>query len=58
MNTSFDYAELMETIHMVSDENLDVRTITMGISLMDCADTDVKKAARKVYDKICLKAKE
>lgn len=56
MNTTFDYAEIMETIHMVADENLDVRTITMGINLMDCADTNAKNAATKVYDKICKKA--
>ncbi|MBR5329491.1 MAG: PFL family protein [Firmicutes bacterium] len=56
MNTTFDYGEIFETIHMVSDHNLDVRTITMGISLMDCADTDPEKAAQKIYDKICKKA--
>ena len=58
MNSSFNYAEIMETINMVSNENLDVRTITMGISLMDCADSDIDKTARNIYDKICLKAKD
>lgn len=56
MYSTFDYGEIFETIHMVSDENLDVRTITMGINLMDCADTDAEKAAQKIYDKICKKA--
>ncbi|MCD8049598.1 MAG: PFL family protein [Clostridia bacterium] len=45
-------AEIMETLNMINDEHLDVRTITMGISLLDCADSDYKKAADKVYDKI------
>ena len=38
---------------MVQMENLDIRTITMGISLRDCADPDIRKAARKSYEKIC-----
>lgn len=56
MRSNFDYREIMETIQMVADENLDVRTITMGISLLDCAHEDPAKAATKIYDKICLKA--
>ena len=43
---------IMETISMISEENLDIRTITMGISLLDCADSDAKRSAEKVYDKI------
>lgn len=42
----------METIRMISEENLDIRTITMGISLLDCADSDIDRSAAKVYDKI------
>ena len=38
---------------MIDNEDLDVRTITMGISLLDCIDPDVHKASQKVYDKIC-----
>ena len=38
---------------MIDNENLDVRTITMGISLLDCIDDDIEKACGKVYDKIC-----
>lgn len=44
--------EIMETIRMVQQENLDIRTITMGISLRDCAGSDPKKTAQKMYDKI------
>ena len=38
---------------MIDDEHLDVRTITMGISLLDCADETIDKACDKIYDKIC-----
>jgi uncharacterized protein (UPF0210 family) len=41
---------------MIQDENLDIRTITMGISLTDCIDADIDRACEKVYDKICKKA--
>ena len=44
--------DIMETINMISEENLDIRTITMGISLLDCADSDIKRSCDKVYDKI------
>ena len=50
--------KILETIHMISDENLDVRTITMGISLLDCIDSDSDKACQKIYDKITTKAKD
>lgn len=50
--------DILETIHMIDNENLDVRTITMGISLLDCIDEDIDKAADKVYDKICRYAKD
>ena len=45
--------DILETITMIDDEHLDVRTITMGISLLDCADSDINKACDKIYDKIC-----
>ncbi len=45
--------DILETINMIDNENLDVRTITMGISLLDCIDPDIDAACRKVYDKIC-----
>ncbi len=44
--------DILETIRMIEDEHLDVRTITMGISLLDCADTDINKSCEKVYNKI------
>lgn len=43
---------IMETINMIEKENLDIRTITMGISLLDCIDSDGKKCRDKIYDKI------
>lgn len=48
--------ELAETMHMIDSEHLDIRTITMGISLLDCADSNADKAIQKIYDKICQKA--
>ena len=39
--------DIMETINMISGENLDVRTVTMGISLLDCADPDPQTRLRK-----------
>jgi uncharacterized protein (UPF0210 family) len=44
--------EVMQTIKMIQEENLDIRTITMGISLRDCCHSDSPVACRKVYDKI------
>jgi uncharacterized protein len=44
--------EMMETIRMIQMENLDIRTVTMGISLQDCADSDFEKMNKRVYDKI------
>ena len=48
--------DIMETINMIQEENLDIRTITMGISLLDCIDPDPDAACRKIYDKIMKKA--
>ena len=48
--------EIIETINMVSHQHLDVRTITLGISLFDCISDDKKKTCDKVYDKIMKKA--
>lgn len=50
---SFQHEEILETIRMVQMENLDIRTITMGISLRDCAAQDLKACATRAYDKIC-----
>ncbi|ETY73708.1 PFL family protein [Lactiplantibacillus fabifermentans] len=49
---------ILETIQMVAEENLDIRTITMGISLFDCIDSDGEKARQKIYDKITTSAKD
>ena len=45
--------DILETINMIENEDLDIRTVTMGISLFDCMDPDINKACDKVYDKIC-----
>ena len=50
--------DILETIEMIRSENLDIRTITMGISLLNCADSDIKKSCDKVYDKICTLAED
>ena len=49
---------VFETIRMIEEENLDIRTITMGISLLDCIDSDEKRLQDKIYDKITQSAKD
>ncbi|MBQ2758588.1 MAG: PFL family protein [Clostridia bacterium] len=49
-------ADILETINMIRQENLDIRTITMGISLFDCVSEDENKLCQKIYDKITTKA--
>ncbi len=44
--------DILETIKMIEEENLDIRTITMGFSLLDCADGNIDNSCRKIYDKI------
>lgn len=53
----YEIKDVLETTRMITQNNLDVRTITMGISLRDCADSDVKVCARKIYEKITDKAR-
>lgn len=48
--------EILETINMIKSENLDVRTVTLGISLLDCIRHDAKSTAEAVYNKICNRA--
>lgn len=48
--------DILETITMIQQDCLDVRTITMGISLLDCADSDNSRVCGKIYDKLCHKA--
>ena len=52
MNTG----DILETIEMFTQDNLDVRTVTMGISLLDCIDPDPRKACEKIYHKITTRA--
>ncbi len=54
----FNKNEILDTIHMIDQQHLDVRTITMGISLLDCCDADPKTACRKIYDKITTSARD
>lgn len=49
--------EIMETIKMIQEEHLDIRTITMGISLRDCCDSDARVSCQKIYDKITSRAR-
>ena len=50
--------EVQETNKMIQEENLDIRTITMGINLLDCACEDMNRLCDKVYDKITRKAEK
>lgn len=50
--------DILETIRMIENEHLDVRTITMGISLLDCIHPDTDICCRNIYDKITAKAKD
>ena len=52
------HSDIMSTVDMIDHQHLDIRTITMGISLLDCADPDPAACARKIYDKICRLAKD
>ena len=51
-------ADILETINMIREENLDIRTITMGISLLDCVSEDENRLCDKIYDKITKKAEK
>ena len=50
--------EVTETNDMIEKENLDVRTITLGISLLDCIDSDLNRLNEKIYNKITSVAKD
>ena len=45
--------EILQTLHMIQEEHFDVRTITLGINLLDCADPDADRCAERAYEKIC-----
>ena len=50
--------DILETITMIQDEHLDIRTVTLGISLLDCIDGDIDTACRRIYDKITRTARD
>jgi len=50
--------EILQTIDMIDQQHLDIRTVTMGISLLDCADEDIGRCCVKIYDKISKKAEK
>ena len=52
MTLTFAREEIQQTISMIHDENLDIRTVTMGISLLDCVSEDINRLEQKIYDKI------
>ncbi|MDR1194044.1 MAG: PFL family protein [Peptococcaceae bacterium] len=56
MTLNYSAAEIMQTVRMLRSENLDIRTVTMGISLRDCAHEEIKTCCRKIYDKIARRA--
>jgi len=55
---NFTRDEILETIRMVQSENLDIRTITLGVSLRDCASGSVRETAQRIYDKIMRSGRE
>ena len=56
MSYLLNSSEILQTIEMIDQQHLDVRTVTMGINLLDCADTGMEACCKKVYDKICRSA--
>ena len=58
MSYLINSSEILQTIEMIDQQHLDVRTVTMGISLLDCADSTMEECCRKVYDKICRRAEK
>lgn len=54
----FNNQEIIETIKMISEEHLDIRTVTMGISLLDCASASLNTLCGNIYDKVCSRAEK
>ena len=50
--------DILETINMIKEENLDIRTVTMGISLLDCASDDINVLCDRIYDKLTTRAEK
>ena len=53
MSYLMNSSEILQTIQMIGQQHLDVRTVTMGVSLLDCADEDMDVCCRRIYDKLC-----
>lgn len=58
MSYPVNSSEILQTIEMIDQQHLDVRTVTMGINLLDCANSDIKVCCKNIYDKICRKAEK
>ena len=56
MSYLMNSSEILQTIEMIDQQHLDVRTVTMGVSLLDCADSSIERCAEKVYTKLCRSA--
>ena len=56
MSYLINSSEILQTIEMINQQHLDVRTITMGINLLDCAHEDMSTLCDRIYDKICSSA--
>ena len=54
----FSQKDILSTLDMINKRHLDIRTITMGISLLDCCDTDLDRCCEKIYNKITRCAKD
>lgn len=50
--------EILQTMRMIQEENFDIRTITLGINLLDCSEKEADRCADRVYDKICYNARD
>lgn len=58
MSYLINSSEILQTISMIDQQHLDVRTVTMGISLLDCADRDINVCCERIYEKICRRAEK
>lgn len=58
MSYIINSSEILQTIQMIGQQHLDVRTVTMGINLLDCAHNDINICCKNIYDKICHKAEK
>ncbi len=58
MSYLINSSEILQTIEMIDQQHLDVRTVTMGINLLDCADRDIHSCCARIYEKICRRAEK